>query len=106
MKPVLAGYSGKPLPIKLWPEARNEFITLNPPPNLEDLPADAGDLPRLTRVAPFDCALGFATAPRAGGSPVREARADTGRHRDDEDRVAKEGLPPRDGVFGRRRPAA
>lgn len=65
MKPVLAGYSGKPLPTKLGLKPGMRFITLNAPTSLEDLLAGAGDLQRLTRVAPFDCALGFATVPPA-----------------------------------------
>lgn len=65
MKPALAGYSGKPLPTKLGLRPGMRFIALNAPPNLEDLLANAGDLQRLVRVAPFDCALGFATTQRA-----------------------------------------
>lgn len=65
MKPVLAGYSGKPLPMKLGLKPGMRFIALNAPTNVEDLLAGAGDLQRLARVAPFDCALGFATAPQA-----------------------------------------
>lgn len=65
MKPAPSGYSGQPLPAKLGLKAGMRFIALNAPPHLHRLLAGAGDLRRLARVAPFDCALGFATAERA-----------------------------------------
>jgi hypothetical protein len=64
MKTATAGYSGKPLPQKLGLKSRMRFVALNAPPNLDVLLAGAPDLERLARIAPFDCALAFATTGR------------------------------------------
>ena len=61
MRSAPAGYSGKTLPVKLGLKGGMRFIAVNGPPNLDSLLADAGLLRRLTRVAPFDCAIAFAT---------------------------------------------
>ena len=65
MKPASAGYSGTPLPSKLGLKSGMKFIALDPPAHLGTLLVGAPPLERLTRVAPFDCALAFATTERA-----------------------------------------
>jgi len=58
-----AGYSGTPLLQKLGLKSGMRVIALYAPANLDELLAGAPtDLVRLPRIAPFDCALAFATA--------------------------------------------
>lgn len=64
MKPTTAGYSGKPLAAKLGLKSGMRLIALNAPPNLDRLLVGGGELQRLARLAPFDCALVFATGER------------------------------------------
>ncbi len=65
MKPATAGYSGTPLPFKMGLKSGMKFIALNAPADLDMLLADAPNLERLARVAPFECALAFVTTERA-----------------------------------------
>jgi hypothetical protein len=68
MSPASAGYSGTPLPVKLGLKAGMKFIALNAPADLDALLAGAPALERLKRLAPFDCALAFATTERGLGA--------------------------------------
>jgi len=65
LKPMPEGYSGKPLPEKLGLKSGMRFIALNAPPGLETQLVTEVELNRLARLAPFDCALGFAAAQRS-----------------------------------------
>lgn len=60
-----AGYSGTPLPKKLGLKPRMRLLVVNAPAHLPELLAEApSDIIRVASIAPFDCAIVFATRAR------------------------------------------
>jgi hypothetical protein len=63
MKPQAVGYSGTPLPQKLGLKPAMRVLALNAPAHFRELLSGAPtDLVWLARLAPFDCAIAFATS--------------------------------------------